>query len=242
MNFCNTHLYHTISEYKLKLPRELTLIFDPFHTGSITENENFDGSTKIQMEISKREKLTNYIDLGKDLRAMVNIINKTLGKFVVLDISMCLLVTIITVYFIPLIFDAWSRTQDNEITLNPVKLSFGIHCFFLALKAGIRWINYYRAGQHTSNEFQKVKSTLEELLIDFHDDLQKVDRSKLKILIGQFDSNAPYQPMASFNLTLPTAVSAAGLVATYLVILVQFKQSNLQMQTNRIFENYTDAE
>ena len=65
--------------------------------------------------------------------------------------------------------------------------------------------------------------------MDHFTSLSELDRTKLRILIKRFDDPAPIQPRSSFNLNLPTAISAAGLIATYLVILVQFKQSNMDL-------------
>ena len=142
---------------------------------------------------------------------------------------MCILVTIICVYFTPLMGQAFSITESNDQSFNPILFSFGSHCFLLALKAGIRWINYYRVGQKTSNLCLKIKKKLEEILMDYYASLSKQDKAKLKILIQRFEISAPYRPLSVFDLNLSAAISTAGLVATYLVILVQFKQTNIDI-------------
>ena len=149
----------------------------------------------------------------------------------ILDISMCIFVTIITIYFIPLIFHAFSNDFHS------VKFSFGLHCFILAIKTATRWINFYRAGQEMANKCQNIKFILENLLMEHLTSLSEIDRTKLKILIKRFDDPAPIKPKSSFDLNLPTAISAAGLIVTYLVILVQFKQSNIGLPIQEWKEN-----
>ena len=164
--------------------------------------------------------MSNYISLGFSVRKCVEVANQTMGSVLFLDVSMCIFVTIITMYFSPLIIQAFPH-RDPNLTFNYVKFSFGLHCFLLFIKAGIRWVNFYRAGQKLANGCQKIKLHLENLLMknkDFY--------VELEILIKRFDDESPLKPLNCFNLNLNTAISAAGLVATYLVILVQFKQSS----------------
>ena len=49
----------------------------------------------------------------------------------------------------------------------------------------------------------------------------------------RFDDSAPIKPKSTFDLNFSTAISAAGLIATYLVILVQFKQSNIDFTVQK---------
>ena len=164
----------------------------------------------------------NYMPGNCTWTCLIAIANDTLGGFLMVDICMCIFVTILTVYFIPLVFDAFSKTHFNS-----VKFSFGLHCFILAIKTAVRWINFYRAGQVLANKCQNIKTILEDLLIDYQTSISKDEKTKLKMLIKRFDDPSPIRPNSSFDLNLSTAISAAGLIATYLVILVQFKQSNI---------------
>ena len=183
------------------------------------------------MEKNETFDLQEYIKIGFSIRSTIAIANDTLGGFLMVDICMCIFVTILTVYFIPLVFDAFSKTHFNS-----VKFSFGLHCFILAIKTAVRWINFYRAGQVLANKCQNIKTILEDLLIDYQISISKDERTKLKMLIKRFDDPSPIRPNSSFDLNLSTAISAAGLIATYLVILVQFKQSNI----DQTFKNWNE--
>ena len=180
--------------------------------------------TVIEMETKITSELHEYIELGFSIRSTIATANGTFGGFLILDIGMCIFVTIITIYFTPLIFNAFSQSNFHS-----VKFSFGLHCFILAIKTALRWINFYRAGQLMANKCQNIKGILEDLLMEHQESLTKKVRTKLKILIKRFDDSAPIKPKSTFDLNFSTAVSAAGLIATYLVILVQFKQSNMDM-------------
>ena len=104
-------------------------------------------------------------------------------------------------------------------------------------KSIVRIIHLYRAGQLMANKCQNIKAILEDLLMEHQESLSKADKIKLRILIKRFDDSAPIKPKSSFDLNLPTAISAAGLIVTYLVILVQFKQSNIGLPMQEWKEN-----
>ena len=120
------------------------------------------------MEKNETFDLQEYIKIGFSIRSTIAIANDTLGGFLMVDICMCIFVTILTVYFIPLVFDAFSKTHFNS-----VKFSFGLHCFILAIKTAVRWINFYRAGQVLANKCQNIKTILEDLLIDHQTSIAK---------------------------------------------------------------------
>jgi hypothetical protein len=92
-----------------------------------------------------------------------------------------------------------------------------------------------------------LQGTLEELLMEYHETLSKSERFRGKILIKRYDTNAPIRPWEGFDLNLATAISAAGLVATYLVILIQFRLSGIDvaisewsmLYNNTSFDNNT---
>ena len=71
--------------------------------------------------------------------------------------------------------------------------------------------------------------TFEQLLMEHGDSLSLNEKTHLEILSRRFDNNSPFRPGRCFNLNLSTAISTAGLVATYLVILLQFKQSDIDL-------------
>ena len=176
------------------------------------------------METKRNSDLQEYIQLGFSIRSTIATANDTFGGFLILDIGMCIFVTIISIYFTPLIFEAFFH-----LNFHSVKFSFGLHCFILAIKTAVRWINFYRAGQLMTNKCQNIKAILEDLLMEHQESLSKTDKTKLRILIKRFDDSAPIKPKSTFDLNFSTAISAAGLIATYLVILVQFKQSNIDL-------------
>ena len=214
---CLLTLDHQLLIYNSKIPLEKDV-----------ENiaEPIEESTKIRIEDEKEDAPEFYIAVGYKIRASLDAANDTLGSFLFVDICMCVFVTIISVYFTPLIFEAFSHSEDDsDIVINKIKLSYGLHCLFLAVKASVRWINFYRVGQNIAIKCHQISISLEHLLLD-HPKLTQEARRKLKILIQRYKTNSPIRPWNSFDLNLSTAISAAGLVATYLVILIQFRQQS----------------
>lgn len=219
---CLLTLDHQLLIYNSKIPLEKDV-----------ENiaEPIEESTKIRIEDEKEDAPEFYIAVGYKIRASLDAANDTLGSFLFVDICMCVFVTIISVYFTPLIFEAFSHSADNsDIVINKIKLSYGLHCLFLAIKASVRWINFYRVGQNIAVKCHQISISLEHLLLD-HPKLTQEVRRKLKILIQRYKINSPIRPWNSFDLNLSTAISAAGLVATYLVILIQFRQQSSSQES-----------
>ena len=212
---CLLILLYQLQTYKSKLEAK------DAKTEEIDKNED----TKIEIIKDTHESL---IELGFKLRSSLDTTSRTLGSFLFVDICMCVFVTIITIYFTPLIFESISMNENSEIIVNKVKLSYGLHCLFLAIKASVRWINFYRVGQKIASKCQKISQSLEQALMDQQGKILKETKRSMKILIRRFQVDALIRPWDSFDLNLSTAVSAAGLVATYLVILIQFRQSNVE--------------
>ncbi len=55
------------------------------------------------------------------------------------------------------------------------------------------------------------------------DSLTESERTQLGVLIDQFDNDAPLKPKNIFSLSNDSGSSMAGLVLTYLIVLIQFK-------------------
>ena len=200
--------------------------------------EKDEDSVKIRIEEHNPE---FFIEVGFKIRASLDAASDTLGSFLFIDVCMCVFVTIISVYFIPLIFEAFSVSEDtSDIVVNNVKLSYGLHCLFLAIKASVRWINFYRVGQKIALKCHKISFSLEHLLMEHQTSMPKYLRRNLKILIQRYKTNSPIRPWNSFDLNLSTAISAAGLVSTYLVILIQFRQSSQECLECPFFGNITE--
>ena len=202
-----------------------------------SETEEIDhGNHDTKIEIIK-DTSESLIALGFKLRSGLDTASQTLGSFLFVDICMCVFVTIITVYFTPLIFESMSMNENSEVFINKVQLSYGLHCLFLATKASVRWINFYRVGQKIASKCHSISQNLEQALMDQQEGMPKETKRSMKILIRRFQVDALIRPWDSFDLNLSTAVSAAGLVATYLVILIQFRQSNEESnhQANKTF-------
>ena len=221
---CLLTLDHQLLIYNSKIPLE-----EKDFEKRVSEQLNKEESTKIKIEDENGPEF--YIDVGYKIRTSLDVANGTLGSFLFIDICMCVFVTIISVYFTPLIFEAFSHSEENsEIIINRIKLSYGLHCLFLAIKASVRWINFYRVGQNIAVKCHQISISLEHLLIN-HPKLTKEVRRNLKILIQRYKTNSPIRPWNSFDLNLSTAISAAGLVATYLVILIQFRQQSSSQES-----------
>ena len=91
-----------------------------------------DNSVSLQMD--PFVSTTDFIKLGFDLTSCMDTMSEAFGCILFADVSFCIIVSIISIYFTPLIFEAIVFDEQNTLKWNTVKLSFGLHCFFISIR------------------------------------------------------------------------------------------------------------
>ena len=71
-----------------------------------------------------------------------------------------------------------------------------------------------------------IKESIQELLIHESDELTENEKSKVDLLLERFSNRAPFRPLDVFDANFASAASLAGLIITYVIVLLQFKQSD----------------
>ena len=77
-----------------------------------------------------------------------------------------------------------------------------------------------------ANEFKSIKEKQEDLLVEEANHMTPQERAGMRVLISRFDNPSPFRPMDVFDMNFGSAASVAGLILTYVIVLMQFKMSD----------------
>ena len=88
-------------------------------------------------------------------------------------------------------------------------------------------ILYYflQIGQQLSDSYQNIRDRLEQLLIEEAETMSTRQRTEMDVLINRFANTTPLRPKDTFDMNYSTGASLGGLLLTYVIVLVQFKDS-----------------
>ena len=85
--------------------------------------------------------------------------------------------------------------------------------------------HFLQIGQELSNSYQNIRDKLEQLLIENAENMSTRQRTEMDVLIKRFANTAPLRPKDTFDMNYATGASLGGLLLTYTIVLVQFKDS-----------------
>ena len=160
---------------------------------------------------------------------------KALGFLIFLEIGTCLWSLILGIFFgVGLI--------DVIVSHNWPSLSFfyGLYQITVSILALIRLFVVFSSGQRLTCQMQDTVTRLEELVIKVEEDGNQILKVKLDILSRRLGyKSAAIRPLNSFDLSWSTALSCVGFLITCIVILLQFKFTELQMPP--FMANFSDV-
>lgn len=87
----------------------------------------------------------------------------------------------------------------------------------------LRTSSLYSKGQKLSISFKRTKRALQQYFVTHVEDLDENECNILHLLINQYDDASPIRPKDTIDLNYNTELTAAGLMLTYMVVLLQFK-------------------
>ena len=89
------------------------------------------------------------------------------------------------------------------------------------------------SGERLSRSTLELQESLESLGIAYQPQLTEVNRANMSLTVARITSkSAAIRPVNGFDLTISTALTCIGLLITYIVILLQFKFSEISGQAN----------
>lgn len=102
-------------------------------------------------------------------------------------------------------------------------LLFGLAQGCLAILAFLRLVLLISKGQKVSQRSQNLVAELQAYRSGQFALLSPGELVNLEVVIERFSSRPTIRPMDCFNLNLSTGVSLAGLLITYIIVLLQFR-------------------
>ena len=190
-----------------------------------------------QQEIGSVATIEELCICGFHLVEAVIQAEKALGFLIFLEIGTCLWSLILGIFFgVGLI--------DVIVSHNWPSLSFfyGLYQITVSILALIRLFVVFSSGQRLTCQMQDTVTRLEELVIKVEEDGNQILKVKLDILSRRLGYNsAATRPLNSFDLSWSTALSCVGFLITCIVILLQFKFTEVQMPPSFHMANFSEC-
>ena len=163
--------------------------------------------------------------IGKGLLDVTKVIDRALQGMILNTYICCLLTATTTLY-------AASSVFFNRMT--------GMACYFISFcsflmttLSSLRLIYHTNAGQHLASAMEVCGGKLDEILMIRCKDEQS---RRLKILTQNVKdrSTSPIHPFSAFSLSNNTLVGTFATILTYLIVLVQFKAAEDEVNTKTL--------
>ena len=138
------------------------------------------------------------------------------GRFIAYECLFSLVILTFCVFF-----------QSNAVMLfsefyYPIACMTGVHfifgAFFMAKLFALEEI-----GQRLAERFSSIRCGILSWKGAEFESLSAKELNDLGLLVGHFEVQSPLRPMDIFNLNRSSSASVAGLVITYMIILLQMK-------------------
>ena len=73
---------------------------------------------------------------------------------------------------------------------------------------------------------RKVKASLQRIRLREAERMSVRESVHMEVLIDKFSVSCPFRPLDMFDVNFSTAASLAGLVFTYVIVLMQFREGD----------------
>ncbi len=148
---------------------------------------------------------------------MVNL-EETFGSYILVEGFVCLSNLIFGPFMITFILGGIRNLQGDEG--QAAAMYMAIFGSVLAVISFVRIVVLFTLGQDLANEWRIFKTTLTKKCIEKGEGLSAKDQIMIRVINQNFGI---IRPMDCFDLRASTALSAGGIMVTYLAFLLQFK-------------------
>ena len=192
--------------------------------GRIESKKTSFNTIEINIEEMKRFE-DKLVSIGKGLLDVTKIIDRALQGMILNTYICCLLTATTTLYAASSVF------FNRNTGMASYFISF---CSFLMTAlSSLRLISHTNAGQHLASAMEVCGGKLDEILMIRCKDEQS---RKIKILTQNVKdrSTSPIHPFSAFSLSNNTLVGTFATILTYLIVLVQFKAAEDEVNTKTL--------
>ncbi len=202
---------------------KLMILFSRLCTDLFHALETYSKRIRQNLKTLDRQELQKILDIGGDIIDATDKLGQAHENFICFQLMMCICNLVLGIFFSVSIFSAVSSPAGwfNFRTL----LSLVQICQTILglLKFSALFLN----GQWLKDRNIQVRKDLEDLHVEQIEMIGDKMRTKLRTLIKRLSEQPSLRPADSFDLDSSTALSCGGLLVTYLVVLLQFKTTDL---------------
>ncbi len=164
-----------------------------------------------------KNNISSTINLGFEVTSLLESVNKAVAPFYVIIYFLELVVLTVSTYTF---FDVVPRSND-------LKWIFGVDSTpVMQMLTSIWGLCIFSAvGQSLEDERNKCKGALEIKVTKFTKKQERMHGKKAAMLLRQMDRAEVLSPYGMFNVNNSSAVSTIATTITYIIVLLQFKQS-----------------
>ena len=176
---------------------------------------------------------TNFIEVlavGQNVCKFFHTINSSFGALIFEECAITLFV---------MITGAYTGLSNLIVLAGQEEISGFILCFFLQgtmvfTLSGYRLLFTVNFGEDIQVEIAKTKNMLRQQMLAYHDELDEKTRFRCAMIQEKLDRFQCLKPKKIFCLNKAMMLGAASTLATYLVIMMQFKTGELNGQPTQI--------
>ena len=176
---------------------------------------------KLAGEIARgRLETSEVLHLGFRTQEAIGLANRAFEWPLVLELTLFAETLICGIFFGVLIFAKNDVRPESTIF---TEVGVGNGC--VALISLFRLISIFYSGEKVRSKARKAVEALEDCNLERS--LDHEEGKRMETLLARFWRDGAIRPFDSFDVSFPSAISYFGILFTYLVILMQFRSSDL---------------
>ncbi|XP_059081955.1 uncharacterized protein LOC131879610 [Tigriopus californicus] len=130
-----------------------------------------------------------------------------------------------------LVLESIISLMSQVFAFQPIQFTFGVAATFGAFHWFLRLFFLFESGQKIVRQMVHVRRNLEVIFMNGCDTRDNQTQHKLKILLKRFGNFYPIRPCGSFTLCRSSAISAGGVLLTYIIVLLEFRFSETDQKS-----------
>lgn len=168
---------------------------------------------------SNPKNLAMLLNEGMDIVEALSLLDAIFGGAITTEITLCLMAEIFGFYFGSTLFEA-------IITGRLLIFLFLIVFVVLGVQGLTRYCILIHNGQALTNVMRECRVTLKNMDIQLAP-LTHVQAKQMEWILSRFSEPVAWSPMGLFDLSQSSSLMAHSVIVTYLVVLIQFKGSDV---------------
>lgn len=180
----------------------------------VKKQEKSDEEEEVGMDFD----CDSHLELGYSLCQLAKTMNLCLGPL------LFVILAFVTSYCVVGLFAASNLFFGN---LGPANLASCLGFLTITVLYGLLTFYACDTGQELENARREAKIQLERYMARNTEVMSGQDRFRAEILLGRFETMGRFRPSGYFSMNSATFLSVVSTMLTYLIVLVQFKVSNI---------------